>query len=255
MLLTIIEKAKKRGFDTFQPFFDQILALCNEEPVVKERPAALVPPEKEVVGCQLLVSRTGCQRPQVDRCVNVREMYHVAVYMVLVYQYIYLICGRLCCFETRWYFPSRSGPERGVPRFLEGLSLEKRGICRTSPSRRRCRAPTRPRWSGASSRCSAAWATTSPCRAPRAASGSPTAWSRTRRKGSWTRACSSGSPTPPAVLSTGAGRHWPHGRGVFVFREGNKSAWINEEEHLKLLVERKDGNLKESLKEVDLAAR
>lgn len=39
-------------------------------------------------------------------------------------------------------------------------------------------------------------------------------------------------PDSPAVLSTGAGRHWPHGRGVFVFREGTKRPGGDREEHV-----------------------
>jgi len=47
-------------------------------------------------------------------------------------------------------------------------------------------------------------------------------------------------PDSPAVLSTGGGRHWPEGRGVFVLEPKDDSsamtAWINEEEHFKIMV-------------------
>eukprot|EP00435_Cladocopium_sp_Y103_P027886 s3024_g6.t3 len=57
-------------------------------------------------------------------------------------------------------------------------------------------------------------------------------------------------PDSPAVLSTGGGRHWPEGRGVLLLQGsegGNVWAWINEEEHFKLNIDRKDGKLKQSL--------
>lgn len=59
-------------------------------------------------------------------------------------------------------------------------------------------------------------------------------------------------PDSPAVLSTGGGRHWPEGRGVLLLQGsegGNVWAWINEEEHFKLNIDRKDGKLKQSLTE------
>ena len=37
-------------------------------------------------------------------------------------------------------------------------------------------------------------------------------------------------PDAPAVLSTGAGRHWPHGRGIFVNDRKTITLWINEED-------------------------
>ncbi|CAK9001642.1 Creatine kinase M-type (Creatine kinase M chain) (Creatine phosphokinase M-type) (CPK-M) (M-CK) [Durusdinium trenchii] len=72
-------------------------------------------------------------------------------------------------------------------------------------------------------------------------------------------------PDSPAVLSSGTGRHWPDGRGVFVFATG-VSAWINEEDHFRLMLaswmegdqedgeiteDRKDGNLKQALTDAD----
>lgn len=59
-------------------------------------------------------------------------------------------------------------------------------------------------------------------------------------------------PDSPAVLSTGGGRHWPEGRGVLLLQGsegGNVWAWVNEEEHFKLHIDRKDGKLKQSLTE------
>lgn len=50
-------------------------------------------------------------------------------------------------------------------------------------------------------------------------------------------------PDAPAVLSTGAGRHWPHGRGVFVNERRTLTLWINEEEHLKATSQQTGGNV------------
>lgn len=50
-------------------------------------------------------------------------------------------------------------------------------------------------------------------------------------------------PDAPAVLSTGAGRHWPHGRGVFVNERRSLTLWINEEEHLKATSQQTGGNV------------
>lgn len=50
-------------------------------------------------------------------------------------------------------------------------------------------------------------------------------------------------PDAPAVLSTGAGRHWPHGRGVFVNERKTLTLWINEEEHLKATSQQTGGNV------------
>ncbi|CAE7464038.1 unnamed protein product, partial [Symbiodinium microadriaticum] len=49
-------------------------------------------------------------------------------------------------------------------------------------------------------------------------------------------------PDAPAVLSTGSGRHWPHGRGVFVNERKTLTLWINEEEHLKATSQRQGGD-------------
>jgi len=57
-------------------------------------------------------------------------------------------------------------------------------------------------------------------------------------------------PDSPAVLSTGSGRHWPDGRGVFTNQDRTLTAWINEEEHLKLMADRQDGQLLEMLGEM-----
>jgi len=66
-------------------------------------------------------------------------------------------------------------------------------------------------------------------------------------------------PDSPAVLSTGGGRHWPEGRGVFVLEPKDDSsamtAWINEEEHFKIMVDRKDGNLKQCLLDANRVLR
>eukprot|EP00928_Gymnodinium_smaydae_P047607 TRINITY_DN3178_c0_g3_i1.p1 TRINITY_DN3178_c0_g3~~TRINITY_DN3178_c0_g3_i1.p1 ORF type:complete len:1549 (+),score=230.12 TRINITY_DN3178_c0_g3_i1:132-4649(+) len=42
-------------------------------------------------------------------------------------------------------------------------------------------------------------------------------------------------PDSTAALSTGVGRHWPDARGVFVSHSRHFSAWINEEEHLRVI--------------------
>ncbi|CAJ1421269.1 unnamed protein product [Effrenium voratum] len=57
-------------------------------------------------------------------------------------------------------------------------------------------------------------------------------------------------PDSPALLATGAGRHWPHGRGIFLDAQRKFTIWINEEEHFKLMAERQDANLQLSLLEV-----
>lgn len=50
-------------------------------------------------------------------------------------------------------------------------------------------------------------------------------------------------PDAPNVLSTGAGRHWPHGRGVFTNERRSLTLWINEEEHLKATSQQTGGNV------------
>jgi len=50
-------------------------------------------------------------------------------------------------------------------------------------------------------------------------------------------------PDAPNVLSTGAGRHWPHGRGVFTNERKSLTLWINEEEHLKATSQQTGGNV------------
>ena len=58
-------------------------------------------------------------------------------------------------------------------------------------------------------------------------------------------------PDSPAVLSSGTGRHWPDGRGVFVCATG-VSAWINEEDHFRLMLaswmegDQEDGEITEA---------
>jgi len=42
------------------------------------------------------------------------------------------------------------------------------------------------------------------------------------------------APDSPLVLSSGAGRDWPHARGIFTAFCGGLAAWVNEEDHLSL---------------------
>jgi len=57
-------------------------------------------------------------------------------------------------------------------------------------------------------------------------------------------------PDAPAVLSTGSGRHWPHGRGVFVNERKTMTLWINEEEHLKATSQRQGGDVQAAFREL-----
>jgi len=42
------------------------------------------------------------------------------------------------------------------------------------------------------------------------------------------------APDSPLVLASGAGRDWPHARGIFTAFCGGLGAWVNEEDHLSL---------------------
>eukprot|EP00747_Dinoflagellata_sp_TGD_P184651 gnl/TRDRNA2_/TRDRNA2_40483_c0_seq1.p1 gnl/TRDRNA2_/TRDRNA2_40483_c0~~gnl/TRDRNA2_/TRDRNA2_40483_c0_seq1.p1 ORF type:complete len:515 (-),score=93.25 gnl/TRDRNA2_/TRDRNA2_40483_c0_seq1:58-1602(-) len=44
------------------------------------------------------------------------------------------------------------------------------------------------------------------------------------------------APNTPMLLSTGVGRNWPQGRGIFVHPSRNLAAWVNEEDHMRLMV-------------------
>ncbi|CAJ1390724.1 unnamed protein product [Effrenium voratum] len=57
-------------------------------------------------------------------------------------------------------------------------------------------------------------------------------------------------PDASAVLSTGAARHWPHGRGVFVNESKTLTLWVNEEEHLKATSQRSGGSVQAAFREL-----
>jgi len=52
------------------------------------------------------------------------------------------------------------------------------------------------------------------------------------------------APDAPSILATGRARHWPQARGVFLSRREDFAAWVNDEDHLRLMVRRYDGDLK-----------
>lgn len=54
-------------------------------------------------------------------------------------------------------------------------------------------------------------------------------------------------PESSLLLSSGTGRHWPDGRGVFQARDEGFVAWVNEEDHLQLIVRRPDDNFAAAL--------
>lgn len=51
------------------------------------------------------------------------------------------------------------------------------------------------------------------------------------------------APDSTLRLCSGAARHWPQGRGVFTSTDGSCVAWINEQEHLRLVVTEDGDNL------------
>merc|ERR1712032_32079 len=51
-------------------------------------------------------------------------------------------------------------------------------------------------------------------------------------------------PDAALVLSSGTGRNWPDGRGVFISHSRRLAAWVNEEDHLCLWVLQPNSNLK-----------
>eukprot|EP00927_Polykrikos_kofoidii_P081839 TRINITY_DN7969_c0_g1_i1.p1 TRINITY_DN7969_c0_g1~~TRINITY_DN7969_c0_g1_i1.p1 ORF type:complete len:1856 (+),score=363.73 TRINITY_DN7969_c0_g1_i1:393-5570(+) len=50
-------------------------------------------------------------------------------------------------------------------------------------------------------------------------------------------------PDSSQMLSGGIGRHWPEARGVFSNAKGDLSAWINEEDHLRLILKVNNGEV------------
>jgi len=51
-------------------------------------------------------------------------------------------------------------------------------------------------------------------------------------------------PDAALILSSGTGRHWPEARGVFHARSQKLTAWLNEEDHLRLLVMQPGADMK-----------
>merc|ERR1719265_1590907 len=42
-------------------------------------------------------------------------------------------------------------------------------------------------------------------------------------------------PDSTLLLSSGCGRHWPDGRGIFHNDAGNFLVWVNEEDHMRII--------------------
>merc|ERR1719161_2648672 len=51
-------------------------------------------------------------------------------------------------------------------------------------------------------------------------------------------------PDSKLLLSSGMGRHWPDARGVFLTTKQDTIIWVNEEDHIRIMVNEKNGNLK-----------
>merc|ERR1719162_8442 len=62
------------------------------------------------------------------------------------------------------------------------------------------------------------------------------------------------APDSTLRLCTGAGRHWPEGRGVFVSGSETFAVWINEQEHLRLVDTQPGDRLQEAFVELVGAA-
>jgi creatine kinase len=58
------------------------------------------------------------------------------------------------------------------------------------------------------------------------------------------------APDSTLRLCTGAGRHWPEGRGVFVNSSQSFAAWVNEQEHLRLVAMENGDQLLKAFKEL-----
>lgn len=55
-------------------------------------------------------------------------------------------------------------------------------------------------------------------------------------------------PDSAVLLSSGIGRHWPDSRGIFHSDSEGLTVWINESDHAKIMVRRRDASLKEAFK-------
>merc|ERR1712113_22485 len=65
-------------------------------------------------------------------------------------------------------------------------------------------------------------------------------------------------PDAALVLATGSGRNWPEGRGVFASKTndgGELMTWINEEDHLRLWISQRGGDLQGAFKRFSLAEK
>lgn len=52
-------------------------------------------------------------------------------------------------------------------------------------------------------------------------------------------------PDAQLILSSGTGRHWPDARGIFVDGQQSLAAWVNEEDHLRLIAQQDGGDLRQ----------
>jgi len=57
------------------------------------------------------------------------------------------------------------------------------------------------------------------------------------------------APDSTLRLCTGAGRHWPHARGAFLSKSETFTAWVNEQEHLRLVATQPGAQLKKAFAE------
>jgi len=52
-------------------------------------------------------------------------------------------------------------------------------------------------------------------------------------------------PDSTLLLSSGCGRHWPDGRGIFHNDAMNFFVWVNEEDHMRIISMEKGDNVKQ----------
>ncbi|CAK9096582.1 unnamed protein product [Durusdinium trenchii] len=211
------------GFETFKPFFDQVLVMCHGEESLSRAHASCPPrsmalalelPPEQVVACHLRISRTESVlspwnlkdfpfAPQMQRAQRSEvEQRIVSTLLARGGSYFPLVGSRSSLVNVEGTAGYAAKPN-GMDLYEEKMLLDSNLLFR--------------------------------------------------------------EPDSPAVLSSGTGRHWPDGRGVFVFATG-VSAWINEEDHFRLMLaswmegdqedgeiteDRKDGNLKQALTDAD----
>mmetsp|Transcript_77122 Transcript_77122/g.223171 ORF Transcript_77122/g.223171 Transcript_77122/m.223171 type:complete len:939 (+) Transcript_77122:112-2928(+) len=58
------------------------------------------------------------------------------------------------------------------------------------------------------------------------------------------------APDSAQRLCTGAGRHWPHGRGIFANQKKDLCVWINELEHVRVMMKRPGDSLEDTYQEL-----